>query len=145
MLWQVATQNDLFMGNMIQGDASSGYLPVIYKFQSDTWTPSNTDSRYPRLRSSKTYNGNNNYQQSDFWLVNAAYIHLKNLSVGYDFKNRLLKRTAWLTKCNLALSGYNLLTFSPASKFGMDPEIGNGNLYTYPVSRVYSISINLGF
>lgn len=145
MLWQGATQNDLYMGNMIQGDASSGYLPVIYKFQSDTWTPSNTDSRYPRLRSSKSYNGNNNYQQSDFWLVNAAYIRLKNLSVGYDFKNRLLKRTAWLTKCNLALSGYNLLTFSPASKFGMDPEIGNGNLYTYPVSRVYSISINLGF
>ena len=24
-------------------------------------------------------------------------------------------------------------------------EIGDGNLYTYPVSRVYSISINIGF
>ena len=24
-------------------------------------------------------------------------------------------------------------------------EIGDGNLYTYPVSRVYSISVNVGF
>ena len=34
----------------------------------DTWTPDNTDAKYPRLRSSGTINGNNNYTQSDFWL-----------------------------------------------------------------------------
>ena len=101
----------------------------------------NLNAYYPR----PIFDENKNNQKQTRYLQNAAYIRLKNLSVGYDFKNRLLKRTAWLTKCNLALSGYNLLTFSPSSKFGMDPEIGNGNLYTYPVSRVYSISINLGF
>lgn len=144
MLWQGATANDLYMGNIIQGNAGA-YLPVIYKFQSDTWSPDNTNARYPRLRSGASYNGNNNYGSSDFWLVNTAYIRLKNLSIGYDLKNRLLKRTPWLTKCNVALSGYNLLTFSPANNFGIDPEIGNANLYTYPVSRVYSISLNIGF
>lgn len=50
-----------------------------------------------------------------------------------------------MNKCNVSLNGYNLLTFSKANKFDIDPEIGNGNLYTYPVSRVYSISVNVGF
>lgn len=145
MLWQGATAKDLYMGDIIQGSNSAGYLPVIYQFQSDTWTPTNTDARYPRLRSSSGYTGGNNYGTSDFWLVNTGYIRLKNLSVGYDFKTKLLKKVPWITKCNVALSGYNLLTFSSAGDFGMDPEIGNANLYAYPVSRVYAISLNLGF
>lgn len=146
MLWQGATSADLYMGNMIQGNgAASGYLPVIYDFQTDVWTPDNTDARYPRLRSTSGYNGSNNYGSSDFWLVNTGYLRLKTLSIGYDFKNRLLKKTAWLTKCNVSLNGYNLLTFSGATKFDIDPEVGDGNLYTYPVSRVYAVSVSLGF
>ena len=146
MLWQGATAADFYMGGMIQGTGSgNGYQPVIYDFQEDVWTPDNTGSRYPRLRSTPNYNGNNNYGNSDFWLVNTGYIRLKTLSIGYDFKSKLLKKVAWLSRCNISLSGYNLLTFSGANKFNIDPEIGDTNLYTYPVSRVYSISFNLGF
>ena len=146
MLWQGATPADLYMGGMIQGSQSgSGYPPVIYDFQTDVWTPNNTGARYPRLRSTASYNGSNNYGSSDFWLINTGYIRLKTLSIGYDFKHKLLKRVAWMNKCNVSLNGYNLLTFSKANKFDIDPEIGDGNLYTYPVSRVYSISVNVGF
>lgn len=146
MLWQGATAADFYMGNMLQGQGSAtGYQPVIYDFQTDVWTPDNTGARYPRLRSTPGYNGNNNYGNSDFWLVNTGYIRLKTLSIGYDFKSKLLKQVAWLSKCTVSLNGYNLLTFSGANKFDIDPEIGNTNLYTYPVSRVYSISFNLGF
>lgn len=146
MLWQGATSRDMYMGNMIQGQGqASGYLPVIYDFQADTWTPENTDAKYPRLRSTPNHNGSNNYTQSDFWLVNGAYLRLKNLNVGYDFKHKLLKKTAWLTKCTLSLAGYNLCTISPASKYGMDPEVGNMNFYDYPPTRTYAVSLNLGF
>ena len=146
MLWQGATPADLYMGGMIQGSQSgSGYPPVIYDFQTDVWTPNNTGARYPRLRSTASYNGSNNYGSSDFWLINTGYLRLKTLSIGYDFKHKLLKRVAWMNKCNVSLNGYNLLTFSKANKFDIDPEIGDGNLYTYPVSRVYSISVNVGF
>lgn len=144
MLWQGATSYDIQMGSVLQG-GNSQYLPILYEFQTDYWTPNNTNTRYPRLHSSAGYNGSNNYVDSNFWLVNAAYIRLKTLSVGYDFKNKILKNVSWLSKCRLSLSGYNLLTFSPAKKYGMDPEIGDGSLYMYPISRVYSISLNLGF
>lgn len=143
MLWQGATAADFYMGNVIQGAGS--IQPVVYDFQTDVWTPANTGSRYPRLRSTPNYNGNNNYGNSDFWLVNTGYIRLKTLSIGYDFKSKLLKQVAWLSRCTVSLNGYNLLTFSGANKFDIDPEIGDTNLYTYPVSRVYSISFNLGF
>lgn len=146
MLWQGATPADFYMGDKIQGQGSGGgYQPVIYDFQTDIWTPDNAGARYPRLRSTPSYNGSNNYGNSDFWLINTGYIRLKTLSIGYDFKSKLLKKVAWLNKGIVSLNGYNLLTFSGANKFNIDPEIGEGNLYTYPVSRVYSISFNLGF
>lgn len=146
MLWQGATPADLYMGDIIRGSNSSGgYPPVIYDFQTDVWTPDNTDARYPRLRSNSNYNGANNYGNSTFWLINTGYLRLKTLNIGYDFKNRLLKKVAWLTKANVSLNGYNLVTFSGANKFNIDPEVGDGNLYSYPISRVYAISFNLGF
>ena len=68
------------------------------------------------------------------------------MSSGYDFKHKLLKKVTWMTKCNLSLAGYNLLTFSPAKKWGFDPESGSsGSGYTYPISRVYTVSLNIGF
>lgn len=144
MLWQGATSYNILMGSILQG-GNSNYLPVIYEFQTDIWEPGNTDSRYPRQHSSAGFNGSNNFTSSDYWLIDAKYIRLKNASIGYDFKHKLLKKVSWLSKCSLSLAGYNLLTFSPAKKYGMDPEIGDGSLYTYPISRVYTINLNLGF
>ncbi|WP_276866459.1 TonB-dependent receptor [Bacteroides heparinolyticus] len=146
MLWQGATAKDFYLGDKLQGQGTNaGYLAVIYDFQKDVWTPENTDAKFPRLRSTPGYNGNNNYASSDFWLLNTGYLRLKNLNIGYDLKHKVLKRVPWITKCDVSLSGYNLLTFSSSNKYNIDPEIGDGNLYTYPVSKVYSISFNIGF
>ena len=146
MLWQGATSKDFYFGDKLQGQGSDyGYLSVIYDFQRDVWTPDNQNAKFPRLRSTSKYNGSNNYGSSDFWLVNTGYIRLKSLNIGYDLKHKVLKRVPWITKCDVSLSGYNLLTFSESNKYDIDPEIGNTNLYTYPVSRVYSISFNIGF
>ncbi|MFC2323594.1 SusC/RagA family TonB-linked outer membrane protein [Tannerella forsythia] len=144
MLWQGASNYNFYIASILQG-GNSNYLPVIYKFQTDIWAPDNTEALYPRQHASAGYNGNNNFVGSDFWLVNAHYLRLKNMSIGYDFKHKWLKKTAWLSKCVLSLSGYNLLTFSPAKKHEFDPEAGEGTGYTYPVSRVYTVSLNIGF
>ena len=39
--------------------------------------------------SSAGLNGNNNYQSSDFWLINGAYLRMKDVSFGYNFKKSL--------------------------------------------------------
>ena len=92
-----------------------------------------------------TVNGNNNYVTSDYWLVNGRYIRLKSLQFAYDFRTKLLKNVKWLYKCQVVLSGQNLFTISPATKYGFDPENGSTNNYDYPVQRVYAVSVNLGF
>ncbi len=144
MLWQGATSYDMYLDAILMG-GNSNYLPVIYEFQRDIWAPDNTNALYPRAHQSAGMTGSNNFVGTDFWFVDAKYIRLKNLSIGYDFKHKLLKNVNWLTKCNVSLSGYNLLTFSPAKKWGLDPESGSANGYTYPVARVYTISLNVGF
>lgn len=144
MLWQGATSYDMYLDGILMG-GNSNYLPVIYDFQTDIWAPDNRNSLYPRQHVSSGMTGGNNFVGTDFWLVDAKYIRLKNLTFGYDFKHKLLKNTKWLSKCYLSFTGYNLLTFSPAKKWGLDPESGSANGYTYPVSRVYTFSLNLGF
>ena len=148
MLWQGATNYNLYAGTERMNGASTGALqglPVKYDYQTDIWTPDNWKSLYPRQHSSGSWTNGNNAVGSDFWLINAQYLRLKNLTIGYDFKHMLLKKTKWLSKLNLSLTGYNLLTFSPAKKWGFDPETGSSDGYSYPVSRVYTFSVNIGF
>lgn len=144
MLWQGATNYNIYVDGILQG-GNSNYLPVIYEYQTDIWAPDNTGALYPRQHVSAGMTGGNNFVRTNFWLVDAKYIRLKNLTVGYDFKHKLLKTTNWLSKCYLSVTGYNLLTFSPAKKWGFDPESGAGSGYTYPVARIWTVSLNIGF
>ncbi len=144
ILFQGATSRDMYLDDVVRGQSTGGYT-MVYPYQMDYWMPDNTDAKYPRIAMNSNVNGNNNYQTSDYWLVNGRYIRLKSLQLGYDFRTKLLKNVKWLYKCQVVLSGQNLFTISPATKYGFDPENGSTNNYDYPVQRVYSVSVNLGF
>jgi len=141
MQWQGAGSYNLY----VDSERQQGSNYIHYTYQTDNWTPDNTSSLIPRLHQSTSYNNQNNQAKSDFWLTDAGYIRLKNIALGYDFKRVLLKNATWLSKLALSLSGYNLLTFSPCLKYGFDPEFGTGDGYAYPISRMYSINLNVGF
>lgn len=145
VLFQGSSRFDMYIANTAaMAGGQTGELPVIYEYQTDFWRPDNTDARYPRLMSSPGLNGNNNYQSSDFWLINGAYLRMKDLSFGYDFK-RLLKKLTWVSKASLAFSGQNLFTISEALKYGLDPENSSTEHYGYPNERIYAISLSVGF
>ena len=82
---------------------------------------------------------------SDFWLINGGYLRMRDIQVGYDFKRILLKKTSWITRLNVALSGQNIFTISEATKYGIDPENGSANRYDYPNERVFAINFGIGF
>ena len=111
---------------------------MAFDYQTDTWTPNNKGAKYPRLMANTSLNANNNYQGSDFWLINGAYLRMKDFQFGYDLKHSLLRSVAWL-------SGQNIFTISQATKFGLDPENSSAENYGYPVERVIAFTINLGF
>ena len=81
----------------------------------------------------------------------ASFVRLRNVSLGVDF-SRWAKQE-WLKKCQLVLSGRNLLTFTKYG--GMDPEISSGasnsafdrgiDHSTIPNMKAYQVTLNLGF
>jgi len=144
-LFQGATRFDMYLGSVLMmSDANTGSSPT-YEFQTDYWTPENTDAKFPRLLSSTGNNGSNNTVGSDFWLINGGYLRMRDIQVGYDFKRILLKKTSWITRLNVALSGQNIFTISEATKCGIDPETGSANRYDYPNERVFAINFGIGF
>lgn len=145
-LFQGATRFDMYMTGTAQihgGQVAD--LPVIYDFHKDFWTPENRNAKYPRLMSSIGLNGSNNHVGSNFWLLNGAYLRMKDFTFGYDFKHKLLKNTSWISTARLAISGQNLFTISDATKYGLDPENASTENYAYPNERIFAVSLNLGF
>ncbi len=118
---------------------------LTYKYQLDFWRPDNTGAKFPRLSNSTGLNGDNNYGVgSDFWYHNAAYLRLKSLQIGYDFKKTLLKDSKIFSAMRLSVMGTNLFTISGVNDY-YDPELNANNGYAYPTQRTYSIVLNVGF
>ena len=146
VLFQGSTSFDMMLsGTNTMQTGQTGNLPVAYDYQTDVWTPSNTGAKYPRLMANTGLNSNNNYATSDFWLINGAYLRMKDFQFGYDFKHSLLRGVAWLTRAKVGISGQNIFTISDATKYGLDPENASTAGYSYPVERVMALTVNLGF
>ncbi|MDR1601853.1 MAG: SusC/RagA family TonB-linked outer membrane protein, partial [Tannerella sp.] len=145
ILFQGATSRDIYLDDIVSGVFGSGGYAMVYPYQQNYWMPDNRNAVYPRPIMNTSVNGNNNYQTSDFWLVNGRYIRLKSLQIGYDLRAKLVRNVKWIHKMEAVLSGQNLFTLSPASKYKFDPESGSTNNCDYPMERTYSISVNIGF
>lgn len=110
----------------------------------NAWSPTNTGSDIPRL--SKNDPNSNFSTPSDWYLENASYLRLKNLTVSYNLTD-LVRKNKHLGERNSALSVYlsgeNLFTITSYS--GMDPECGGYDAMKYPVSRVFSFGVKLTY
>ena len=110
----------------------------------NAWSPTNTGSDIPRL--SKNDPNSNFSTASDWYLEDASYIRLKNLTVSYDLTDTLRK---WAhlnerkSSMSVYFSGENLFTITDYS--GMDPECGGWDAMRYPVSRVFSVGVKLTY
>ena len=145
MLFQGSTScNRYVSASTAMQTGQTGNLPVAYQFQTDFWTPDNRDAQYPRLMSNTSANANLNYVSSDFWLVNGAYLRMKDFSFGYDFK-RILRNVGWISKLRAGISGQNIFTVSPLKKYGLDPENSSMEGYGYPLERVIAFNVSIGF
>ncbi|WP_290797528.1 SusC/RagA family TonB-linked outer membrane protein [Flavihumibacter sp. UBA7668] len=146
MLWQGSGKRSIYLGDVIQSNYSTS---IRYDFQTeDRWEAgkgNNADVQFPRMVSGSGVNGGHNAVTSDWWIINAGYVRLKALQIGYDFKKLLVNRFDFVQDFRVTLSGTNLLTFSEIKKYGLDPETGSNNNYDYPSQRVYSLNVNIGF
>ena len=110
----------------------------------NAWSPTNTSSDIPRL--SKNDPNGNFSTPSDWYLEDASYLRLKNLTVSYDLTD-ILRKISHLKERNSRMSVYfsgeNLFTITSYS--GIDPECGGYDAMKYPVSRVLSVGFKLTY
>lgn len=107
----------------------------------NTWTTDNPsqNAKYPRA----TWDAaGNNYRGSTLFEVNSSYLRLKSMEISYNLDFPFMERIN-MNSCVLALSGYNLLTFTDF--IWGDPESRASNAPTYPLQKSYSLSLKVGF
>lgn len=116
----------------------------IQRWQADNcWTVDNPDkwAEYPRM---ETLNMNNpNLQTSDYWVRDASFLRIKNITIGYTIPKSITKKIGF-ENIRVYVSGDNLHTFNKFYK-GWDPEneIGTGDAPSfYPIVSVYSFGFN---
>lgn len=115
------------------------YDSSIFEHHLDYWTPENTGAKCPRILNKD--DGTHNYQQSDYWMINAGYFRMKNLQIGYTIPREIL-RPAGFDRVRVYFSANNLFTVSDFVP-GMDPE--SEKSVSYPFARTYSFGLNVQF
>lgn len=117
--------------------------PVMKYIWEERWTPETADkATYPRMISSPTRD-HNNYMPSSLWIRDASYLRLKNVDLGYTFRNRSFTSRLGIENMRIGLNGVNLLTFTPLTV--SDPEARSGRTQMHPTMKVYNFTLNVQF
>lgn len=129
-------------------DSYVGYafynLGTLQRWQMEgRFDPTNPERypEYPRLEIVPN-GGTPNTVLSDFWMLNASYVRLKNIQVGYTLPSRLLSE-GMIDHLRIYFSGENMLTVNRYRK-GWDPEINTGGGY-YPILSTFVLGVNATF
>ena len=97
------------------------------------------DALYPSL----TNTDNKSYANSDFWLEDASFIKLKNISLSYRIPRRVLK----FASVQLSVSAQDLFTITRYK--GMDPEVYTSydglDYGAYPIPRTITFGAKIRF
>ena len=167
--WYPACESGFFWGMYNRPYA---YLPkdhtgnnyVQIDYSTENWTVINADDK-PYWTRRVGYSANRNVGpltwENDYYLQNAAYIRLKNLTVDYTLPKEMLEK-AKINQVKFYIAMENLFTLSPIQKYTkmFDPEVidsgdsdfstsrglnGMGDGFSYPMLRSFTFGVNLTF
>lgn len=101
----------------------------------------NPNATYPRLQFCEDKSVvTNNYQPSSYWMRDISYLRLKTLEIGYSLPKDFLSKLH-LSDARVYLQGSNLLTFSSFKLW--DPEMGSDNGEKYPLSKSFTLGLQI--
>jgi TonB-linked SusC/RagA family outer membrane protein len=128
--------------------AAAGVIPFQGNLQEASlgrWTPAKAaTATYPRL-SSDLAGPSSPSNLSSFWLIDAKYVRLKSVDLGYVLPKQWLSRLG-INSARIYVSGYDLYTWANFDLYSQDPEIASlGSAGTYPVQKVHNIGLQVGF
>jgi TonB-linked SusC/RagA family outer membrane protein len=157
MLLQGVGKRDMFVRGELMEPFHSNYSYAIYQHQLDFWTPTNPEAKWPRLVAPGSPSSANNWGKagSDIYLLDGAYLRVKNIQLGYTVPKELTSKIG-VQKLRVSLNAQNALTFSKNSF--IDPEssefgnnmggiggVGANSARNYPTLVYYGFGLDLEF
>lgn len=114
------------------------------EFFDNRWTGPNSTNTYP----SANLASNNNNQTNSFYVESGAYVRLRNIQLGYNLPDALVKK--WkMQKLRVFANAQNAVNlfgyrgFSP--EVGGKPTATGVDLNVYPLFATYNLGVNLTF
>ena len=151
--WKGFSFNVLFQGSFdysfaINGTGIESFKSQFQPIHTGRWKldryKNGEEITFPRLTTNpSTINSASTYM-SDFWLINAWYIRLKTIDLGYQLPKKVLPK--YVDNIRFYVNAYNLLTFTGYDKYQQDPEIKTNTAGdAYMNQRVVNLGVQLTF
>tara|TARA_R110002049_G_scaffold309289_2_gene520244 strand:+ start:23099 stop:26488 length:3390 start_codon:yes stop_codon:yes gene_type:complete len=134
----VGQQDRVPVGASIEAGNWLGYTLDIVE---DYYTPENPDAFFPRPQKRSRKNNTPEVLSSRF-VIDASYIRLKNIQLGYTLPPAILEKMG-INNLRFYISGSNVFDFSKAKDWGLDPEFRTGRLGYYYQTSQYVVGVNL--
>lgn len=125
-------------GNVLSvvNDPKNRWIPASYSGDPSTENP---NARFPRL----SYGSNkNNYVESTHWLANGAYLRLKTVELGYSLPKKIAAKMR-MKSFRASVIADNLHVWDNVKLW--DPEQASGNGAGYPLTRSFTLSLQMSF
>lgn len=105
-----------------------------WEMYNNSWTPERTDAKFPM------YAGRISSITQSGYLINAAYLRLKTLSLGYTLPKNWTDKVK-LSNVRLSLAGYNLFEITQVPDLYDPDQISSA----YPMMRSVAFGVQVGF
>lgn len=132
--------NDIYNANRISNEG----MAVAYNQSAETlnrWTGAGTSNSMPRA----VFNDpNKNSRPSDRFIEDGSYVRIKNVSLGYTLPAAITKQ-AYIQKARFYVSTTNLFTFTNYKGFDPEVQLTGIDNNIYPLTRTFSVGVNLNF
>lgn len=151
--WWPGAEADAFWGPY-----NRPYNRVPAEMVGEIWSEANPNTYFPRMRGyiAQGTGRSLNVQQTKY-LLNAAYVRLKNIQLGYNLPQKWINAIR-MNYAKIYLSADNIWTWSPMYKITHNLDVENiggsdrvltngtsGNGNNYPMLKGYTIGLNVGF
>lgn len=143
IFFQGVGKRDMYpTGSFFWGKINNGGAVGTREVYYNSWSEDNTDAYYPVYKNATGYN----IEPQTRYLQNAAYIRLKNLTLGYTLPAGVVNKIG-LQNIRLYASSENLWEASKL-RGSFDPEVvsnGDSNFgQFYPLQRTFSFGVQVG-
>jgi TonB-linked SusC/RagA family outer membrane protein len=122
---------------------TSSNLKNLLDVALDRWTPDNPTAKYPALK----LNNTNWDGFDDFFLYDASYIKIQNISLTYNIPEKVLDKIKLFSRFNIYVSSNNVYTFTKYPGPSVESYSSNNlrgsfnDSGTYPKSRTINIGL----